>query len=350
MISREIYLSSRPNGKPTLQDFGIRATEIPEVSAGQVVIRNLFLSVDPGWRLLFNDEGIYDEQLLASHHVTPPVLGLGDCIPGFTLGEVIASRNQKFPLGAIVIHQQGWQEYSHLDDATKFAPMATIDPHCSLPLSYYLGPLGQNGFTAWLGLLDIGNIKESDTVFISAASGATGHLAGQIAKLCGAARVIGSTSAASNASKLREIGFDVVIDRRGGNIASKLSSAAPDGIDLYFDGVGGEHLAAALRCLKPGGRAILSGAITSYNDPRPHRELIGVPELPVIMKGLTIRGFRVFENMHHWEAFAKEMTKWLSSNEIQAEETVYHNITSAPQAFVDLFTDGAKFGKSIVKL
>jgi NADPH-dependent curcumin reductase CurA len=329
---REIQLAARPHGEPTLDDFRLAEVELSDPADGQVLVRNLVMSVDPYMRGRMNDVESY----------VPP-FALDEPLDGGAIGEVVASRADGLGEGDLVLHDRGWREYAVLD--ARHA--RRIDPDLA-PHSAYLGVLGNTGLTAYAGLLDVAGLREGDVVFVSGAAGAVGSVAGQIAKLRGHT-VIGSAGSAEKVAWLRdELGFDAAFDYHDGRVAKQLRAAAPDGIDLYFDNVGGEHLEAAIGALRRGGRVALCGAVSSYNATEP-------PAGPrnmhlAIGKRLTLRGFIVFDHLDRRGDFEREVGGWLREGRLHARETIVDGgIEQAPQAFIDLLR-GANVGKMLVRL
>ncbi|PNY79830.1 NADP-dependent oxidoreductase [Deinococcus koreensis] len=332
-LSREIQLVARPQGAPKDSDFALVERELAAPGAGQVLVRNLFLTVDPYMRGRMNDVKSY----------TPP-FALGETMTGGALGEVLASGVDALKPGDLVQHDLGWRTHALLDErqARRVEPLPGVSP------SAYLGVLGMPGLTAYAGLLDVAAFKEGDAVFVSGAAGAVGSAVGQIARLKGASRVVGSAGSDEKVAWLTgELGFDTAFNYKGGPVAPKLRSAAPDGIDVYFDNVGGEHLEAAIGAMKPFGRAALCGAISVYNATE-------VPTGPrnlglAIGRQLTLRGFIVGSYTRHYPDFVREVGGWIASGELKYEETVVDGIEQAPQAFMGLL-EGRNTGKMIVRL
>ncbi|WP_030443410.1 NADP-dependent oxidoreductase [Actinoplanes subtropicus] len=330
---KEIRLAARPTGWPTAANFEIAETEVPKPGDGQVLIRNLFMSVDPYMRGRMNDTKSY---------VAP--FPVGAPLDGGAIGEVVASNVDDLPVGAVVAHGYGWREYAAVDAAR----VRVVDPAAAPTLSAYLGVLGLTGLTAYVGLLDIAQFREGDTVFVSGAAGAVGSVAGQIARLRGAKRVIGSAGSAEKARHLTEdLGFDVALNYRDAPIRDQLRAAAPDGIDVYFDNVGGDHLEAAIDTLNKFGRVALCGAIAQYNEAAP-------PAAPrnlalSIGKELNLRGFIVGNHSHRMSDFVAEVGGWLRSGQLSARETVVDGLVNAPEAFLGLLR-GENTGKMIVRL
>ncbi|XVU24011.1 NADP-dependent oxidoreductase [Actinoplanes sp. CA-054009] len=332
--SREIRLAARPQGWPADDTFEVAEVTVPAPADGQVVVRNLFMSVDPYMRGRMNDVKSY----------TPP-FQVGAPLDGSAVGEVVASASSLVPVGATVLHGLGWREYAALDAAK----VRVVDPAAAPTLSAYLGVLGMTGLTAYVGLLDIAQFKEGDTVFVSGAAGAVGSIAGQIAKLRGAKRVIGSAGSASKVAHLTDdLGFDAAFNYRDAPVRKQLREAAPDGIDVYFDNVGGDHLEAAIGSLNKYGRVALCGAIAHYNDTEP-------PTAPrnlalAIGKELNLRGYIVTNHGARMPAFATDMAAWLREGKITWQETIVDGgIEAAPGAFLGLLR-GANTGKMVVRL
>jgi NADPH-dependent curcumin reductase CurA len=329
--SREIRLASRPVGAPQPSDFELAETEVADPADGELIVRNTFMSVDPYMRGRMNDAKSY----------TPPY-ELGQAMTAGAVGEVVASAAEGFNAGDTVLHQLGWREY-----ATVPAAQAQKVDAGRVPASAYLGVLGMPGLTAYVGLLDIAQLKEGDVVFVSGAAGAVGSVAGQIARLRGH-RVIGSAGSAEKVRHLTEdLGFDHAFDYHDG-VKQQLHAAAPDGIDVYFDNVGGEHLEAAIAIANTYARFALCGSISTYNDteptpgPRNMFQLVG--------KRIAMRGFIILDHYDRFRAFANEVGGWVASGELKYRETIVDGgIEGAPQAFIDLLK-GANTGKMVVRL
>jgi NADPH-dependent curcumin reductase CurA len=329
--SREIRLASRPVGEPQPSDFELAETEVAEPADGELIVRNTFMSVDPYMRGRMNDAKSY----------TPPY-DLHEAMTGGAVGEVVASAADGFATGDTVLHQLGWREY-----ATVPAKHAQKVDATRVPASAYLGVLGMPGLTAYVGLLDIAQLKEGDVVFVSGAAGAVGSVAGQIARLRGHT-VIGSAGSAEKVRHLTEdLGFDRAFDYHDG-VREQLKAAAPDGIDVYFDNVGGEHLEAAISAANTYARFAICGSISTYNDttptpgPRNMFQLVG--------KRITMRGFIILDHYDRFKAFASEVGAWVASGELRYRETLVDGgIEAAPRAFIDML-NGANTGKMVVRL
>jgi len=330
--SKEIHLVSRPQGEPRSSDFAVVVAAVPDPGPGEVLVRNRFFSVDPYMRGRMRDAASY----------VPP-FALGAVMTGMAVGEVVTSQSPDLAAGDFVVHDQGWREYA-LGPANSFRRV----PAGEVPLSAWLGVLGMVGLTAWVGMLEIAALKPGEVVFVSGAAGAVGSLAGQIAKLRGAARVVGSVG---SEAKVRyvcdELGFDAAFNYHEGAAAELLAATAPEGIDVYYDNVGGEHLEAAIGALRPHGRAALCGAISQYNSESP---ALGPRNLGLMIgKRLTLRGFLVGDHAESRPAFLEEVGGWLAEGRIRLEETIFEGVENAPAAFIGLMR-GENIGKMLVRV
>lgn len=330
-VNREIHLASRPQGWPSAENFRLVETDVPKPGPGQLLVRNRYLSVDPYMRGRMNDVKSY----------VPP-FQLDAPLDGGAVGEVVAGEAEGFAPGDWVLHGLGWREYALVDAGSA----RTVDPDLA-PVTTYLHVLGMTGLTAYAGLLEVAGMKPGEIVFVSAAAGAVGSLVGQIAKLRGAARVIGSAGSAAKVERLRTLGFDAAFDYHDGPVRQSLKAAAPEGIDVYFDNVGGDHLEAAISAMRPHGRAAICGMIAQYNDTEP-------PAAPrnlalVIGKRLTLRGFLVGDHGALRGQFVREMSGWLRDGSIGYDETVVDGIERAPEAFLGLLR-GENLGKMLVRV
>ncbi|HEX6023150.1 MAG TPA: NADP-dependent oxidoreductase [Solirubrobacter sp.] len=332
MTSREIRLAARPYGEPQPSDFQLAEVEVGEPGDGELIVRNTFMSVDPYMRARMNDVKSY-----------MPPYKLGEPMYGGAIGEVIASRADGFSEGDVVLHQLGWREVAVVP--AKHAQR--VDTSLA-PASAYLGVLGMPGLTAYVGLLDIAELRGGDIVFVSGAAGAVGSLAGQIAKLRGHT-VIGSAGSPEKVAYVcDELGFDAAFDYHDGPVRELLAAAAPDGIDVYFDNVGGEHLEAAIGAMNTHGRAALCGSISTYNATEPAPGPRNMFQL--VTKRLTLRGFIILDHYDRHAAFSQEVGAWVRDGRVKFRETVVDGgIEAAPQALIDLLR-GANTGKMIVRL
>ncbi|MGM7645290.1 NADP-dependent oxidoreductase [Nocardia sp. JW2] len=328
--TREIHLAARPDGAPVATDFALVERELPELADGQILVRNTWMSVDPYMRGRMDDKPSY---------IAP--FEIGAALEGSAVGEVIASKAE-ITVGTTVTHFAGWREHSVVDAASA----TPIDPELAAP-QHFLGALGTTGLTAYAALTEVAKVEPGDTVFISAAAGAVGSVAGQIAKALGAKRVIGSAGGPVKTRKvLEEFGFDVAIDYRAGDLAGQLAEAAPDGIDVYLDSVGGEHLKVAIEALNQHGRIALVGAISGYNGAPTH----STPGLYLAAtKELTLRGMLVTSYLPLFAEYIPKAAAWLADGTLHTAETTYEGLDQAPAALLGVLT-GANTGKMLVHL
>ncbi|APA94345.1 NADP-dependent oxidoreductase [Nocardia seriolae] len=328
---REIRLAARPQGVPTTADFVAAERPLPELRDGQLLVRNTWMSVDPYMRGRMDDKPSY----------VPP-FRLGEPLEGAAVGEVIESRSAAIPLGATVTHFRGWRDLAVVDADTATVVDTTLaDPR------HYLGALGTTGLTAYAALTSIAPVRPGDVVFVSAAAGAVGSVAGQIARKPGASRVVGSAGGpAKNRVLLDEFGFDAAIDHRAGDLRGQLAAAAPEGIDVYLDGVGSEHLAAAIEAMRPGGRIAMVGAISGYDGAPPEF----TPDLYLAAtKEITLRGMLVTSRFPVFGEYIGRAAGWLADGSLRTRETVYEGLDRAPAAFLGVLS-GANTGKMLVRL
>ena len=329
---REIQLASRPEGWPAEENFRLAEVPVQKLEDGQVLVRNRYMSVDPYMRGRMNDVKSY----------VPP-FQIDAPLDGGAIGEVIESRSENHKAGDLVLHGLGWRDYAVLDGRR-----ARVIDTALAPATAYLGVLGMTGLTAYAGLTKVAEFKEGDVVFVSGAAGAVGSLAGQIAKALGAKKVIGSAGSAEKVQRLLDLGFDAAFNYHDGPVKAQLKEAAgADGIDVYFDNVGGEHLEAAISVLNKYGRIAMCGAISQYNStdaPTGPRNLA-----LAIGKELTLRGFIVGSYNQYADEFAGLMSGWLRDGRVSYDETFVEGLENAPQAFIDLMK-GANKGKMIVTL
>jgi len=331
-INREIRLKTRPRGLPRESDFELAQTTIDEIGPGEILVGNIYMSVDPYMRGRMDDRKSY---------VLP--FQIGQALEGGSVGRVIASNGGPFQVGDFVLGMLGWREY-FLSDGKD---LVKVDPALA-PLQAYLGVLGMPGLTAYAGLLHVGELKQGDTVFVSAASGAVGSVVCQIAKLKGC-RVVGSAGSDEKVSwLLEEAGIDAAFNYKTvDDVVAAVGRYCPKGIDLYFENVGGVHLEAALEHMRPFGRIVLCGLISMYNATEP---VAGPPNLAYIIgKRLTVRGFIVMDHFDKMPQFFADMGKWIARGDIKWKETIVEGIETAPRALIGLFK-GENFGKMIVKV
>jgi NADPH-dependent curcumin reductase CurA len=335
-VNRQILLASRPEGEPTVDNFRLVQSPLPALADGQVLVRNHFLSLDPYMRGRMND---------AKSYAAPQPLD--QVMLGGTVGEVVESRNAHFKAGDKVVGMGGWQEYLTVD-ANQRGVLQKVDT-AHIPLSAYLGPVGMPGVTAWYGLVKIINPKAGETVVVSAASGAVGSVVGQLAKARGA-RAVGLAGGADKcAYVVEELGFDACIDYKQHpdvkSLSAALKSACPNGIDGYFENVGGMILDAVLLRANAFSRVAMCGMISGYDgQPIP----MAAPQL-ILVNRMKVEGFIVSEHMDVWPEALKELGTLVATGKLKYRESVAQGIASAPEAFMGLLK-GKNFGKQLVKL
>lgn len=330
--NRQIILKSRPRGWVTEENFDLREAPIPEPGEGDVVVRTVFMSLDPYMRGRMNDNRPYS---------TP--FAVGEPLKARVVGEVVGSRNPAYREGDTVFGMLDWADYSLAPGGES---LRSVDPALA-PLPYYLGVLGMPGMTAWIGMQDIGRPRPGETVFVSAAAGAVGQVAGQIGKIKGC-RVVGSAGTDAKAAYVKdELGFDAAFNYKtvSGFLAA-LQERCPDGIDIYFDNVGGAMLDAALEQANIFARFVECGMISQYN--LVERE--GVHNLPYITrKRLTMRGFIVGDHADRLPQFMAEMSEWLRTGQVKYRIDVAEGLENAPAVFIAMLK-GENFGKQVVRV
>lgn len=337
ITSRDWTLAKRPVGEPKSDDFAMVTNEAPAPGAGEIQVRNSWMSVDPYMRGRMYDRESY----------VPP-FQIGEVLQGGAVGRVTASNHPDFAEGDLVQSMAGWREAW---TGTPEAAMAQKLPaDTGLPDSAFLGIVGMPGLTAYAGILRVAELKEGDVVFVSGAAGAVGSAVVQIAKIKGCT-VIGSAGGAEKCALVKELGADECIDYRTAKdyeaLLAALRAAAPKGIDVYFDNVGGDHLEAAIECARPMARMAICGMISQYNDtePRPGpRNMI-----QIVGKQLQVRGFIVSTHADLLPDFQRDMASWILGGQMKFEETVMEGVENAPNAFMGLFS-GQNKGKMLVKL
>ena len=329
--SREVRLKSRPEGMPQLENFEVASVELSDPGPGEVQVKNLYMSVDPYMRGRMYDRPSY----------VPP-FQIGEPLQGGAVGEVVASNDPSLKVGDIVQSMLGWREAYNAPAAA----VQKVDTH-GLPPQAFLGVAGMPGMTAYVGLLKIAALKDGDVVFVSAAAGAVGQVVCQIARIKGCT-VIGSAGGKEKCDFLREIGVDHVIDYKATpDLTKALMEAAPKGIDVYFENVGGEHLEAALEAAKPFARFAMCGMISQYNATEPPKGPSNI--MYVVGKRLRLEGFIVSDHFAMLPEFLKDMSGWIGSGKLKWRETIDEGVDAAPGAFLKLFK-GENIGKMLVKL
>jgi NADPH-dependent curcumin reductase CurA len=323
--SREVHLKSRPDGMPKVEDYALVTTQLAGPSSGEVLVRNIYISVDPYMRGRMREGW-----------------ELNRVMEGGALGKVIESNNDQFTVGDYVSSNRGWREY-FVSDGRGLMPVNTQ----LAPLPSYLGAMGGTGLTAYGGLLITGQLEEGETVFVSAAAGAVGSVAGQIAKIKNC-RVIGSAGSDRKVNHLvNDYHFDHAFNYKTSNILAELQEGAPDGIDVYFENVGGPQLEAALEHMRPLGRIPVCGMIAHYNDTTPTPGPTNLKS--IIYNRVTMKGFVASEFMHVQAEFRSAMSGWIKEGRIKYQETIVNGIELAASAFIGLFS-GENEGKMLVKL
>ncbi|BDE05453.1 NADP-dependent oxidoreductase [Vulcanimicrobium alpinum] len=329
--SREIRLAARPSGEPTGANFALASTKVGPPGDGQVLVKNAMMSVEPYMRGRMN----------AGRSYVPP-FEVGAPLSGAAIGTVVASKDASVSEGATVMHDHGWREYAVLPAKAVRAIDTT-----AVPAETYLSALGTTGFTAWVGLRAIGRVKDGETLFVSAAAGAVGSMAVQLAKRWGL-RVIGSASSPAKAAFVRDtLGADAAFDYHD-SVRTSLNDAAPEGIDCYFDNVGGEQLEAAIGAMRDFGRAILCGAVSQYNaaspPPGPRNLVLAVG------RRLRLEGFIVLDHMQRFPEFFGEVAPLVKSGAIHAPTSFVDGLENAPGALLDILRPNAHLGKVVVRL
>lgn len=334
-INNRIVLASRPEGAPTPENFRLEQAPVAAPGEGEVLVRTAFLSLDPYMR---------GRMSTAKSYAAP--IGIGEVMGGEVVGHVVESRDPHFKPGDAVRAYSGWQEYAVLPGRT----LAPVDESIA-PLSTYLGVLGMPGFTAWAGLRHIGKPKKGETLAVAAATGPVGSVVGQLARLAGA-RAVGIAGGPEKTAFLRELGFDAAVDHRAPDFRDALKAACPDGIDVYFENVGGAVFAAVLPLLNQYARLPICGLIAEYNATG--QPLDGPDRLPlfmrtVLVKSLTVRGFIQLEFAGERGEFEREMAAHLREGRIRYREDVTAGLEHAPAAFIGLL-EGRNFGKALVRV
>ena len=335
-INRRIVLASRPSGAPLLENFRMEETPLPVPQEGQVLLRSIYLSLDPYMRGRMSDAPSY----------APPV-ELGEVMVGGTICRIETSMHPGFHAGDLAVGYSGWQDYA-LSDGTDLNKL----PKTLSRQSFALGVLGMPGFTGYMGLLDIGRPKQDETVVVAAATGAVGSVVGQIAKLKGC-RVVGIAGGPEKCRyAVEELGFNACVDHRGHDLPARLAHACPDGIDVYFENVGGAVFEAVLPLLNVHARVPLCGLIAQYNDQEPSE---GMNRLPLLLRTMLTRriemqGFIIYDDYApHFGKFFEDMSSWVAEGKIKYREDIVEGLENAPQAFIHLL-EGKNFGKLIVRV
>ncbi len=335
-VNRQITLASRPHGAPTAENFTLKEVEVPKIKDGEVLLRSVYLSLDPYMRGRMSDAASYAD----------PV-NIGDPMVGGVVSRVVESQNSNFVEGDWILGYTGWQDYA-VSDGTG---LTGLGPDFSKP-SYALGVLGMPGYTAYMGLLDIGKPKAGETIVVGSATGPVGATVGQIGKIkeCRVVGVAGGEDKCRHAVEV--LGFDACIDHKADNFAEQLAAACPDGVDVYYENIGGKVFQAVLPLFNACARMPVCGLIAHYNATE-------LPEGPdrsalimraILTKRLTVKGFIIFDDYpDHYNEFAKEMLPWLASGQVKYKEQIVDGLENAPAAFMGLL-EGENFGKLVVRI
>ncbi|MEO6828417.1 MAG: NADP-dependent oxidoreductase [Acidobacteriaceae bacterium] len=329
--AREIRLASRPQGEPAAENFELAVTSLRELEPGEVLVRNAFFSVDPYMRGRMSEGKSY---------VAP--FPVGKVLDGAAVGQVVQTRDAAFPVSSWVLSLCGWRDFYIAPSQQLRLIDATV-----APASSYLGVLGSTGLTAWVGLNDIANIKEGETIFISGGAGAVGSVACQLARLRGCRVIASAGSTAKIAFLKNQLKVDTAFNYRDADVREQLQHAAPDGLHVYFDNTAGPQLEAALYSMRNHGRVVMCGAISGYNTP-----VAGPRNLALaIVRRLRLEGFIVVDHLHRMPAFLAEMIPALRAGKLLHQETVVDGIEHAPEAFISLLRSGdAHMGKLVIRV
>ena len=332
-MNTSVVLKRRPAGKPVPEDFEVTESETPTPGANEALVENLFISLDAGFRN-WMDEDAGDDVL--------PAMALDHPVMGLTVSRVIQSNNPDLPVGQILMGRLAWQSHSIAGPDDFLVPLKTDD---DVPLRYHLGILGDTGMSAYFGLKDIAQPQQGDTVVISAAAGAVGYVAGQIARIMGATNIVGFTSSAEKAEKLvNEVGYDAVINHATDDIDAKLAEYCPNGIDIYFDNVGGQILEHVLNHINEGARIPFCGAVADYTSTNPGPSNL----FKLVTNSARIQGFMTHHNVDRYDEARDQLKDWLADGKLTCFEQQYEGVDSCGTAFSGLFA-GKNFGKSVVK-
>lgn len=332
LINRQYFLASRPLGEPDASNVPARDVPVPDPAPGEVVLRNLYISLDPAIRGWMGDDPNYIEPI-----------ALGDAVRSSVIGRVVQSNSPDFTVGEVAMAVGGWEQYT----TAPAVALNKLDESAGIPLSAYLGVLGPTGLTAYFGLLDVGKPQEGETVLVSAAAGAVGSIVGQIARMKGC-RVVGMAGSDDKCRWLKDdLGFDAVINYKTcGDYATAIRTACPNGVDVYFDNVGGEILDATLLCLNKHARVAVCGWISTYNV----ADAPGPTNLwQLVAESVTLQGFTVIDYMDRFGEGIGQLVQWVMAGEIQYREEVVDGLDNILPTFLRLF-DGSNQGKLVIRL
>ena len=334
--NRQIKLASRPTGEPKAENFDMITTDIPSPKDNEMLLRTVYLSLDPYMRGRMSDAKSYADPL-----------EVGDVIMGGTVAQVVESNIDKFAVGDLVVANSGWQDYS----VSNGEGVLKLDKDMENP-SYGLGVLGMPGFTGYMGLTDIGKPKKGETLVVAAATGPVGATVGQVGKQYGT-RTVGVAGGADKCEfAVNELGFDVCIDHKADDFAEQLKAACPDGIDIYYENVGGHVFDAVMPLLNAHARIPVCGLVAQYNATElpEGKDRLSVLTGLILSRRLTIKGFIIFEEYgDHYPEFLDTMSKWVESGDVKTKEHIAEGLDNAPDAFVRML-NGENFGKTVVKV
>jgi hypothetical protein len=334
--NRQIKLASRPHGAPTADNFELATGEIPKPSDSEMLLRTVYLSLDPYMRGRMSDAASYADPL-----------EIGDVMLGGTVAQVVESNIDKFAVGDLVVSNSGWQDYSVSDGEG----VLKLDKNMANP-SYGLGVLGMPGFTGYMGLTDIGKPKKGETLVVAAATGPVGATVGQVGNQLGLRTVGVAGGAEKCAYAVEELGFDVCLDHKADDFAEQLKAVCPDGIDIYYENVGGKVFDAVMPLLNDHARIPVCGLVSQYNATElpDGKDRLGMLMGLILSQRLTVRGFIIFEEYgDHFPEFLETMSKWVESGDIKTKEYIADGLDNAPDAFVGML-NGDNFGKTVIKV
>ncbi|SJN25120.1 MULTISPECIES: NADP-dependent oxidoreductase [Psychrobacter] len=334
--NRQIKLASRPQGEPKAENFDLVTSDIPSPNDNEMLLRTVYLSLDPYMRGRMSDAKSYADPL-----------AVGDVIMGGTVAQVVESNIDKFAVGDLVVSNSGWQDYS----VSNGEGVLKLDKDMENP-SYGLGVLGMPGFTGYMGLTDIGKPQKGETLVVAAATGPVGATVGQVGKQYGT-RTVGVAGGKEKCDfAVNELGFDICIDHKAEDFAEQLKAACPDGIDIYYENVGGHVFDAVMPLLNAHARIPVCGLVAQYNatDLPEGKDRLSVLTGLILSRRLTIKGFIIFEEYgDHYPEFLETMSKWVESGDVKTKEYIAEGLDNAPDAFVRML-NGDNFGKTVVKI
>jgi NADPH-dependent curcumin reductase CurA len=335
MRNTQVVLASRPQGLPRPSDFAVVESEVRPLEPGEFLLKNLYISLDAGFRNWMNEDS--GDEVLPAMPLNQPVMGL-------TLGRVVDSRNPEYRTGQLLMARLAWEEFSISDGSDFLVPLEDDRAH---PLRYHLGILGDTGMSAYFGLTDIGKPKPGETVLVSAAGGAVGTVAGQIASIRGA-RTVGLAGSDEKCKRLvEELGYEHALNHRAADLSERLQAACPDGIDVYFDSVGGPLLETVLEHINDGARIPFCGAVTAYNAVEP---IPGPSNLfQLVIKSARLEGFMTHLQVDRYDEARTQLSTWIDEGKLRSVEYLHKGVEKAGLAFCELF-EGKNFGKTIVEV